>query len=126
LLRVRARKLNPKDATVLNNLAYVRLSTGDAEAAVRLLQASLALDPSQARTRNNLGFALARLERDTEALQAFRAAGSEADARYNLGVACVRRGDRASALTQFHAALEAAPGHPGATAALERLSQEAP
>jgi Flp pilus assembly protein TadD len=122
----RARKLAPKDAAILNNLGYAQLAAGNAEKAVALLQRSLVIDPAQARTRNNLGFAFARLERDAEALQAFRAAGSEADARYNLGVACVNRGDRADALTQFNAALEASPGHPAAAAALARLLQEAP
>ncbi len=121
----RARKLTPTDPAVLNNLGYARLAHGDAEQAVELFRKSLVHDPAQPRTRNNLGFALARLERDSEALQAFRAAGAEADARYNLGVACVNRGDRANALAQFNAALEAAPGHPAAAAALERLLQEA-
>lgn len=122
----RARRLAPEDPEILNNLGYARLAAGDAEEAAALFRASLLRDPSQPRTRNNLGFALARLERDGEALQAFRAAGSEADARYNLGVACFNRGDRPNALANFNAALGAAPGHPAATAALERLLQEAP
>ncbi len=121
----RASKLDPDDAVVLNNLGFARLSANDAEEAVRLFRASLTRDPSQVRTRNNLGFALARLERDMEALQAFRAANTEGNARYNLGVACVNRGDRPSAITQFNAALEAAPGHLAATAALDRLLSEA-
>lgn len=121
----RARRLNPRDPTVLNNLGFVRLAQGQAAAAVPLLEASLAQDPSQPRTRNNLGFALARLERDDAAFQAFRAAGSEADARYNLGVACLERGDRASATTQFNLSLAAEPGHPAATAALAELLKEA-
>lgn len=121
----KARRLAPKSPTVLNNLGYVRMINGEAEEAARLFSASLAEDPAQPRTRNNLGFALVRLERDTEALQAFRAAGAEADARYNLGVACLNRGDRGSALTHFHAALEAAPGHPAAINALDRLLKEA-
>jgi Flp pilus assembly protein TadD len=121
----KASKLDPDNAVVLNNLGFAHLSANEPEEAVRLFRASLAKDPSQPRTRNNLGFALARLERDMEALQAFRAADSEGDARYNLGVACVNRGDRASAITQFNAALEAAPGHPAASAALDRLLSEA-
>ncbi|MDP2307039.1 MAG: tetratricopeptide repeat protein [Pseudomonadota bacterium] len=120
-----ARRLTPDDPVVLNNLGYARLSANQTEEAVRLFRASLTRDPSQPRTRNNLGFALARLERDMEALQAFRAANPEADARYNLGVACVNRGDRGTALTQFNAALDAAPGHPAAAAALDQLLSEA-
>lgn len=121
----RARRLTPDDPVVLNNLGYTQLASNATEEAIRLFRASLAIDPSQPRTRNNLGFALARLERDMEALQAFRAANSESDARYNLGVACLNRGDRAAALAQFNAALESAPGHPAAAAALAALLSEA-
>ncbi len=121
----RARRLTPDDPVVLNNLGYTQLASNATEEAIRLFRASLAIDPSQPRTRNNLGFALARLERDMEALQALRAANSESDARYNLGVACVNRGDRAAAMAQFHAALESAPGHPAAAAALATLLSEA-
>jgi Flp pilus assembly protein TadD len=122
----RAERLSPKDPAVLNNLGYARLANGEAEAAVGLFRRSLGQDPAQPRTRNNLGFALAREEHDSEALEAFRGAGSEADARYNLGVACVLRGDRACALAQFHAALEATPGHPAATTALASLLEASP
>ena len=121
----RARRLAPEDADILNNLGFVKLSLGQAQDAVTLLEASLRIDPSQTRTRNNLGFALARLERDDAALQAFKAAGSEADARYNLGVARLERGDRAGAITQFNLALEAQPGHPAATSAIAQLNKEA-
>jgi Flp pilus assembly protein TadD len=120
----RAHRLSPSDPTILNNLGYVQMAAGQSDAAVASFQRSLALDPSQGRTRNNLGFALARLERDTQALEAFRAAGSEADAHYNLGTACLARGDRASALSEFNAALATTPGHPAATAALAQLLQE--
>jgi Flp pilus assembly protein TadD len=120
----RARRIDPKNPGILNNLGYVHMAHGDLERAVELFRASLAADPSQARTRNNLGFALARLERDAEAMEAFRAANDEADARYNMGVACEMRNDRAGAITQYRAAIDARPGHLGATAALKRLLTE--
>lgn len=117
----RALRLHRDDPGLLNNLGYVQMVNGAPEEAVELFQASLALDPTSSQTRNNLGFALARLERDTEALDAFRAAGSEAEARYNLGVACELRKDTASALTQYQAALSARPDFPQARSALDRL-----
>lgn len=117
----RALRLHHDDPGLLNNLGYLQMVNGSPEVAVELFQASLALDPTSNQTRNNLGFALARLERDSEALDAFRAAGSEAEARYNLGVACELRQDTASALTQYQAALRARPDFPQARSALDRL-----
>ncbi len=116
-----ARRLTPDDAQVLNNLGYLEMATGQNQRAVTLYEQAIVQDPSSVRTRNNLGFALARLEHDTDALAAFRAAGSEADARYNMGVACEMRGDTASALTNYQAAISASENHPLARAALARL-----
>lgn len=122
----RARRLDDSDAAVLNNLGYLELARGHAERAVDLFRESLTLDPTSSQTRNNLGFALARLERDREALDAFRAAGSEAEARYNLGVACELRRDTAGALNQYRAALDARPDFPKARSALDRLLSSEP
>ena len=123
----RANRLTPEDAGVLNNLGYASLAAGEAEAAVRHLRAALQLDPLSTRARNNLGFAYARLDRDAEALTAFRAGSpNESDARYNLGVACELRGDRGSAITQYQAAVAARPDHPQAGDALARRLSEEP
>jgi tetratricopeptide (TPR) repeat protein len=117
----RADRLRPKDAAILNNLGYVQMAAGSVEKSVTTFRAALAADPTSLRARNNLGFALARLEKDEEALAAFRAAGDEADARYNLGLACEMRDDRASAITHYRAALAARPNHAEAGPALARL-----
>ncbi len=117
----RAHRLAATDAKVLNNLGYLDMAKGQNQKAVDLFEAAIVQDPANPRTRNNLGFALARLERDTDALAAFRAAGTEADARYNMGVACELRGDTASALTNYQQAVEASPQHAPAAAALARL-----
>lgn len=117
----RAHRIAPDDADVLNNLGYLQMAVGQNQRAATLFEAALVQDPSSLRTRNNLGFALSRLERDIDALASFRSAGSEADARYNMGVACEQRGDTASALTNYQAALTAQDNHPLALAALARL-----
>lgn len=119
-----AKRLSPNDAAVLNNLGYVTMATGRLDRAIELFHQALVLNPSMTRARNNLGFAYARDERDMEALDAFRGAGSESDARYNLGVACEMRHDLAGALTQYHAALEAQPSYAKASQALARLSHQ--
>jgi Tfp pilus assembly protein PilF len=117
----RADRLRPHDADILNNLGYVQLAGGHVDKAVATFRAAITADPTALRPRNNLGFALARQEKDDEALAAFRAAGDEADARYNLGVACEMRDDRASAITHYRAALLARPTHAEAKSALARL-----
>lgn len=117
----RAAKLEPRDADIWNNLGFVAYAAGKYEVAVEHYREALERSPSDGRIRNNLGFALARLDEDTDALNAFRAAGDEADARYNLGVACELRHDRAAALTNYQAAIRARPDHPLAQTALNAL-----
>lgn len=123
----RASRLRRDDPGILNNLGWVWLARGQAERAADQFRASLTFDPTSAQTRNNLGFALARLDRYDEALEMFRSAGTEAEARYNLGVACELRQDRAGALTNYQAAVSANPDFPKARSALDRmLSTETP
>ena len=123
----KAKRLLPKDAGVLNNYGYALYAQGHNEAAVKAYQEALALDASDVRTRNNLGFALVRLDRDAEAYEAFLGGGEPADARYNLGVACEQQNDRTGALNAYQAALQLRPDFPLAKTALARLlSQESP
>jgi tetratricopeptide (TPR) repeat protein len=123
----RAASLKKDDADILNNLGYLYLAVGENGRAVATLQRAITLNPTLRRARNNLGFALARQERDMEALEAFRGAGTEADARYNLGVACELRRDTASALNEYRAVLQLEPDYAKASEALDRLlSKETP
>jgi len=117
----RAAKLLPDDAGVRNNLGVAHLAAGSPAEAEGAFRAALAWDPANLRARNNLGFALARQQRDDDALVSFRAAGDEGTARYNLGLACELRGDVPAALVQYHAALAARPDDPATRTALARL-----
>lgn len=117
----RAHRLAPDDPQVLNNLGFLEMTRGRNQRSIELLTSAIVQDPSNRRTRNNLGFALARMDRDTEALAAFRAAGSEADALYDMGLACEIRGDMPGALTHYQAARLASPAHTHAAAAIVRL-----
>lgn len=119
-LRKAARK-DAGDPVIFNNLGFAELASGQYEAAADDFQQALRLDPTFTRARNNLAMTLVQLERDTEALELFRASSTEADARYNFGVACEMREDRACAILNYQAALAAEPEHRAAQAALDLL-----
>src|SRR5205085_1616697 len=77
---------------------------------------ALALDPSHAKSWNNLGTASQRLGRTDEALAAYRSAlerNPELFEPYlNLGRLCESRGDLAGAARYLTAGLEHHPAHP--------------
>lgn len=70
----RALALQPAHAGVLANRAAVELDRGEPARAAADAEAALAADPKRFSARINLGLALDRLERTTEAARAFRLA----------------------------------------------------
>lgn len=116
-----ATQADPKAARYWNNLGFALLTASRAEEAITALRQSVALDGSNPRTRNNLGYALLAIGKDDEAWRMFRSTGTEADARYNQGVGYELRGDVEAAVTAYGRALELAPDHPQARAALARV-----
>ena len=74
-------KIVPGDASHRLNLGLVFLKLGDTERAVKELETSRALDPSQGRAASYLGLAYARGGRYVEAYQAFLQAGQSDLAR---------------------------------------------
>jgi uncharacterized protein (AIM24 family) len=71
----------PSDASYRLNLGLVHLKLGDAEAAIRELEKSRDLDPSQGRAVSYLGLAYARAGKFADAYGAFLAAGQNDLAR---------------------------------------------
>lgn len=118
------------------NLGFVLAANDEHVEAVDAYQQALLLDPTYGRARNNLAFSLVALERDDEALGAFRVALQEqytgelleANAHYNLGLAQQTRGDADQARASYRTALATVPDHALALAALDDLSpnKEAP
>ncbi|MBN2477242.1 MAG: tetratricopeptide repeat protein [Pirellulales bacterium] len=115
------------DPELFNDLGYCFFLQGKLHKAESALLKAVALCPSVARYRNNLGLVLGNLGRDEEALEQFRHGGSEADARYNLAFIWASREETDRAKECFCLALAADPTHERARRALtafERYEQD--
>jgi len=88
---------------------------------------SLALDPYDINTLNNLGVAYASAGDSTQAIRAFEVSiriwPHEATTHRNLGTIYALRGERDKAIHHFHIALSIDPEDPKALAALRRLEK---
>jgi len=130
----RALAIQPAHAGVLANRAAVELDRGEPARAAADSQAALAADPTRFSARLNLGLALDKLDRTTEAARAFRLASLQrpdhaaallrwlraaGQARQPAGIAERMRRPLPSLSADRHLALEAA-------AALEDCGQTGP
>ena len=88
---------NPGDAAVFADLGYLCLLRGDLPAAERNLRQALAVDPTHAAARGNLGLTLARRGETGEALACLRAAGAGESAGADLAFALAPGGRREEA-----------------------------
>ncbi|EPR44142.1 Sporulation domain-containing protein [Desulfovibrio sp. X2] len=118
----KALSLRPGDLDALNNLGVARMMLGQYAQAVDIFGRAVRSGGTKPRTCNNLGLALARLGRNDDALQAFRCAGSEAQAHNNLGYVLFLEGDYAGAMYHLQKALEISPVfYPQASENLKRV-----
>ncbi|MBI5761706.1 MAG: HEAT repeat domain-containing protein [Planctomycetales bacterium] len=79
-----ARQLQPKNATLLSDIAYAQCAAGELERAEQTARAALAVEPGHKRAQNNLAIILGRQGRFDESFLAFRKASSEAEAHANV------------------------------------------
>ncbi len=120
VVHVRAAQINPNDARLWRELCDTRLRLGDADAAAQASDRALALESSYAEAWACRGQALARQERDAEAVEAFRRALD--------GQALERATNRASfwiALGNLYGRLREPSGVAEALDALERWDPQA-
>ena len=89
----KARKLDPKNASVLADMGYSSYAKGDYVAAERQLRESLNMKPSVKRTLSNLALALGAQGKMEESLSILREAGDEASALAGLAYIHNRRGE---------------------------------
>jgi tetratricopeptide (TPR) repeat protein len=108
---LKALAIQPKSATVYNDLGVSRYLAGRfAEAAEAFLEA-FTIDPDNHRICNNLGLALYRLGNTEDALEAFKRAGGEAAAYNNIGYLQMKDKHYKNALAGIEKAIDASPSY---------------
>jgi tetratricopeptide (TPR) repeat protein len=113
----------PQNATVLSDLGYCYFLQGQLSKAESALLKATRLESTNPRHTNNLGLVLGHQGRYDEALQCFRAAGSEADAQYNLAFVYAAQEQAEKAKSCFESALAADPLHRRAREALSSFEE---
>ncbi len=80
----RLQEANPKDAVLLNNLAFTLMESGDLATAETEFRKALTIEPKNENAAVNLGLLLARQKRYLEALAILTPAVGPAAAHHNL------------------------------------------
>jgi len=111
---VEARRLNPREPTVLNNLALAQGAAGDTVGAIVILREALKLDPTLIEAHNNLGTFLFERKYFNDArlefLEVLKRDPSSVSARFNLARTLAALGEHEPAIRGFQALLAADPG----------------
>lgn len=96
---------------IYNNLGVVHIARRQYGQAVETFRLALRSGGMSSRTYNNLGLALARMDRLDEALESFKYAGGEAKANNNLGYVLLTENRPAEAVPYFERAIELSPSY---------------
>lgn len=81
-----ARKINPNDAVLLNNLGMCYVIRQDYNKALEMFTATAGVKPENARYRANMAVCLAFLGRDDEAISLYRQILPENQVQHNLSI----------------------------------------
>ena len=122
-LYTRALQLSPRDPELFNDLGYCFYLQGKLEKAESALRKAVRLEPDNSRFHNNLGMVLGQQQRHDEALKAFAATGSDADALFNLAFVYASQDQHEEAKSCFRQALSLDPTHDQAREALASFEQ---
>ena len=119
----RAIAIDDHDDTLRNNLGYNFLQQKKYEDAAHEFKAALQLNPRSEAARNNLGFALARLEQPKEALLHWSSISGPAAAHNNLAAVLIDEGRLPEARKEIQAALDFDRHNSAAVQNLQLLSE---
>jgi Flp pilus assembly protein TadD len=118
-------KALPRDADLFNDWGYSYYERTKWAEAEKQLRHALALDPKHARARCNLGLALGQQGKYGEALLAFRAVVSEADAHCDLAFVFWSQGKIDEARAECRQAVQVDPANAKAPVILAQLDRPA-
>ncbi len=110
----RALELQPDNALVMNNLAFMIAETGgNLDEALKLMQKAIEKAPKQPNFSDTLGWIYLKKNLDDSAVQVFRglttAYAQNPTFHYHLALALLQKGDRASAKKEMNTALGQKP-----------------
>jgi tetratricopeptide (TPR) repeat protein len=110
---IEARRLNPREPTVLNNLALAQAAAGDNLGAIAILREALKLDPTMIEAHNNLGtFLFERkqlIEARLELMEVLKRDPNSLSARFNLARTLAAANEHEPAIREFQTLLAADP-----------------
>ena len=108
-----AKRLSPREPTVLNNFALAQNAAGQKAEAIATVREALAIDPTLLEAHNNLGAFLFDQGSYAEAQREFAAVlardPSSVSARFNLGRTLAATGQQTLAIKTFEEVLQLAP-----------------
>lgn len=108
-----AARLNPKDATLFNNLGLGYSNQGWFDAAILEYRKAIEILPNEPSIHTNLGNALGQLKRYDEAISEFREAirlySNDPVSRCNLGYVLMKQGKVDEAIEELQKALQIDP-----------------
>ncbi len=101
--------IKPNISILFNNLGISFLLKGEYDKSAKSFSEALQFEPQDSKVYNNLALALFKLERYTEAFEAFRKGGSDTTAYNNLGYMYMTEGKNDKATEYFKRAIEMNP-----------------
>lgn len=117
-----ARKLEPNNTNILNDLGYAYLQSGEAEQAADLFKKTLEIDPRNKRANNNLALALGYDGNLKESFRILQSTMPESEALATLGYLAAQSGKTDIAVRAYSRALTLEPENKSAAEALTQLA----
>ncbi len=121
-----AQEFDPTTSEIPADIGYVHYLSGELDRAEQSLRSALEINADDARALNNLGLVYGMQGSFHDSAEAFRRAGTQAEAHANLAYVMTQRGETELAVEQYHKALEIDGKLSLAAIALVQLDKHAP
>ncbi|MCS7263978.1 MAG: tetratricopeptide repeat protein [Armatimonadetes bacterium] len=122
-------KLDPNNATALNNYGYMLAELGERlDEAEKMINKAIKIQPNEPAFWDSLGWVYFQRGDYKKAIQwvekAVKAQPNDAELRYHLGMIYWKLGEREKAIKELKEAVKIDPRHPEANEALEQIERE--